>query len=104
MKVRKKNLTIGFVPTMGALHDGHLSLVALSQKANDITIVSIFVNPAQFGPNEDLESYPRTVTKDLDQLKNMNVDCVFLPTMDEIYPNGTKTATQIKLQIGRAHV
>ena len=79
--------SLGFVPTMGALHLGHVSLVKISKNNCSKTIVSIFVNPAQFGPGEDLESYPKTIEKDLMCLKQENVDAVFLPSADELYGN-----------------
>ena len=77
--------TIGFVPTMGALHQGHLSLIENSKENNDITIVSIFVNPTQFDNPEDLKKYPSTVDDDLKELETLGVNAVFLPTIDEIY-------------------
>ena len=76
---------IGFVPTMGSLHAGHLKLVEHSLKICDITIVSIFVNPKQFGTHEDLESYPKNINKDLKLLENLNVDCVFAPKKTEMF-------------------
>ena len=79
--------SVGFVPTMGALHLGHLSLVKISKKACDRTIVSIFINPTQFSPNEDLDSYPLTVEQDLMHLKKERVDAVFMPSEKEIYDN-----------------
>jgi pantoate--beta-alanine ligase len=80
--------TIGFVPTMGALHSGHLSLVERAMKETENVVVSIFVNPTQFSPGEDLDKYPRTVEKDLEMLKTLDVKCVFLPLTTEIYsPN-----------------
>jgi len=82
---KQKNKQIGFVPTMGALHDGHLSLVDFSNKENDITIVSIFVNPTQFNKPEDLEKYPKTLEKDLELLEKSGCDIVFTPTIEEIY-------------------
>jgi len=77
--------TIGFIPTMGYLHEGHLSLVAESNKQCDITVVSIFVNPSQFGVTEDLSSYPRDMKRDLTLLQKYNVDYVCCATSDENY-------------------
>lgn len=78
--------TIGFVPTMGALHSGHISLVAKSVSQNDITIVSIFVNPTQFNDPSDLQNYPRTLEKDEKLLKQNKCDILFAPSVDEMYP------------------
>jgi pantoate--beta-alanine ligase len=78
---------IGFVPTMGALHDGHLSLIQKAKEECDIVILSIFVNPTQFLPNEDLSKYPRTLEEDLAQAKEMGVDMVFTPNIDDMYAN-----------------
>ena len=83
--------TIGFIPTMGALHGGHLSLVDKSNQNCDHTIVSIFINPTQFSKDEDLNSYPKTLERDLDFLKKNHVDVVFLPTNDTLYPKGYST-------------
>lgn len=80
------NKKIGFVPTMGALHKGHLSLIHESVKENDITVVSIFVNPTQFNDSNDLKNYPRFIDKDIDLLKNTGCDFVFTPSAKEIYP------------------
>jgi pantoate--beta-alanine ligase len=82
-----KNFTIGFVPTMGALHNGHLSLVKESVDNNEITVASIFVNPTQFNKKEDLENYPRTLENDLTLLQSVSCDIAFIPTTEEIYSN-----------------
>ena len=83
--------SLGLVPTMGALHDGHLSLVRASNSQCDVTAVSIFVNPLQFGPTEDLDKYPRTLERDLSLLRELDVDFVFVPQIAEMYCPGAKT-------------
>jgi pantoate--beta-alanine ligase len=80
--------TIGFVPTMGALHEGHASLVKRSSEENDLTVVSIFVNPTQFGPNEDLDKYPRTLEADLDICRRNGATHIFTPSEATMYPEG----------------
>jgi len=82
---------IALVPTMGALHEGHLSLVRRAKKLSDITAVSIYVNPAQFGPGEDLGKYPRSLAEDKRKLRKLGVDYIFLPTNEIIYPEGYVT-------------
>jgi len=94
---RRENKKIAFVPTMGNLHDGHLALVKKAQKHADKVIVSIFVNPLQFGPTEDFGRYPRTEKSDLAKLKACHVDVVFLPEINEIYPDGKTSATTVNL-------
>ena len=84
-RISQTNQTIGFVPTMGALHQGHLSLIKQTKKQCDITVVSIFVNQLQFGPNEDFDQYPRTLEEDLNCLNNEKIDVLFLPSSIEMY-------------------
>lgn len=87
-RLRLKKKRIGFVPTMGFLHEGHLSLVRRAKRKSDIVIVSIFVNPTQFGPREDFSRYPRNLKRDCAMLKREKVDFVFIPNVSEMYPNG----------------
>src|ERR1019366_6909055 len=86
LKGRKQGKTIGFVPTMGALHVGHLALVRRAHRENDLVVVSIFVNPLQFGPKEDFKTYPRTLAKDLALLKLEKADVVFIPGSSDMVP------------------
>lgn len=96
---RRAERTIGFVPTMGALHAGHLALVAEARRRADVTVVSIFVNPTQFGDHNDLELYPRTLETDVAQLAAFGVDLVFAPTVEQMYPEGP---TQVTVHAGPA--
>ena len=90
-QAQRNGKTLGFVPTMGALHEGHLSLVRSSKARCDVTAVSIFVNPLQFGPSEDLAKYPRNLEGDARLLDGLGVDLLFIPSVDEMYPEGAKT-------------
>jgi len=94
--MRREAKSIAFVPTMGFLHEGHLSLMKKGREIADIVVASIFVNPAQFGPNEDLASYPRNIERDLRLLQKEGVDIVFLPGEKEIYPDGFQTYVELK--------
>lgn len=90
-----QNGTIGYVATMGALHQGHLSLIQNAKKNNDKTIVSIFVNPTQFGANEDFSKYPRPKDKDIELCKTAGVDVVFMPEVSQMYPNDAQNEVNI---------
>lgn len=93
---REQDQTIGLVPTMGALHDGHLSLVREARRMCDIVVVSIFVNPTQFGPTEDFQNYPRDLTKDAARLTDYNVDYIFAPSPEEIYVKNFSTYVSVE--------
>ena len=93
---KKEGKKVGFVPTMGYLHEGHLSLVRESKKRADVTVVSIFVNPTQFGPHEDFKKYPRDLEKDSAYLEKGGVDCLFYPDAAEIYPPGYRTYVEVR--------
>lgn len=92
---RHEGLEVGFVPTMGALHQGHMSLVERALLLGDRVVVSIFVNPTQFGPEEDLERYPRTLEEDLRLLEKAGAHCVFTPSADEVYSEGHSTTVHV---------
>lgn len=93
---RSKGLSIGFVPTMGFLHEGHLSLIRAAKSENDVVVVSDFVNPTQFGPNEDFESYPRNIERDTEMAINAGADVIFYPSVTEMYPNGSSTFVEVE--------
>ena len=95
-----RTVTIGFVPTMGNLHAGHTSLIERSAQQASFTIVSIYVNPSQFAPNEDLASYPRTLEDDLRECKNAGAHCIFIPSTEEVYPEDY--CTWVETDVGRA--
>src|SRR3954454_12882818 len=90
---------VGLVPTMGYFHDGHLSLMRAAREQNATVVVSLFVNPSQFGPNEDLASYPRDEERDAQLAEAHGVDILFAPPVEEVYPDGRRDQ-----EIGRAHV
>jgi pantoate--beta-alanine ligase len=95
-RARGAGRRIGFVPTMGALHDGHASLVRAVGERTDLTVVSVFVNPTQFGPAEDFTRYPRDLTRDADLCIGLGVDYLFAPENEEIYPPGASTFVEVK--------
>ena len=92
---RKAQKSVGLVPTMGFLHEGHLSLIRRAKTGNDIVVVSVFVNPTQFGPNEDFESYPRNILRDTEMAMGAGADVIFYPTVSEMYPNGSSTFVEV---------
>ena len=112
---RSEGRRVAFVPTMGNLHAGHVSLIEAARRYGDRFVASIFVNPMQFGPNEDFAHYPRTPTQDERMLAEAGCNLMFMPDVAEIYPNGSERATRVdvpglsrildgEFQIGRAHV
>lgn len=94
-RAAQRDASVGFVPTMGYLHEGHLSLVRAARAANERVVVSIYVNPKQFGPREDFATYPRDLARDAKMLQEAQVDVLFAPTDDEMYPPGYATTVQV---------
>ena len=95
-QARAEGRVIGFVPTMGALHAGHLSLVEAARRESSPVVVSIFVNPKQFGPQEDYAKYPRSLEEDREQLERLGVDILFVPSVEEMYPPGFRTTVNVE--------
>jgi len=95
-RIKKNQSSIGFVPTMGFLHEGHLSLIKKAKKDTDFVVVSIFVNPIQFGPKEDLKKYPKDLKRDIDLCKANGADIVFIPNAKSIYVNGFSTYIDVE--------
>ncbi len=95
-KAKSRHQTVGFVPTMGALHDGHLSLIRRCRKENDLAVISLFVNPKQFGPQEDFAAYPRPEKKDKLLAKKEKIDIMFYPSGKEMYPSGFLTTIEVE--------
>jgi pantoate--beta-alanine ligase len=93
---RSAGRTIGVVPTMGCLHEGHLSLMRRARQENDLVVATVFVNPTQFGPNEDFDAYPRNAQRDIDLMQAENVDIAFLPEADDLYPDGYATYVEVQ--------
>ena len=100
---REMGHKIGFVPTMGNLHNGHLSLVEVAKQHADIVVVSIFVNPTQFGPNEDFDAYPRTLERDCEMLEQQGTDIVFAPEVSEVYPKWPNLTSVRVEELGKNH-
>lgn len=95
-KARSEGKVIGFVPTMGYLHEGHLALVREAKKMSDVVVVSLFVNPAQFGPSEDFDKYPRDATRDAEMLSNEDIHFLFMPKAEDMYPENFRTTVKVR--------
>ena len=93
--LRDASRTVGLVPTMGAFHEGHLSLIRAAREENETVVVSLFVNPAQFGPSEDFGAYPRDEQRDAELAESEGVDFLFIPAVDEVYPEGFDTTVEV---------
>ena len=98
---RAAGKTVGLVPTMGFLHEGHLSLIREAKAENDVVVVSDFVNPTQFGPNEDFESYPRNIEQDTELALSAGADVIFYPSVSEMYPPESSTYVEVEGNITR---
>jgi pantoate--beta-alanine ligase len=98
---RRAGRSIGFVPTMGALHDGHLALIAAARERCDVVVLSVFVNPTQFGPGEDLDAYPRDERRDLDLAEGAGVDVAYAPSAEEVYPEDFSTFVEVTGDLAR---
>jgi pantoate--beta-alanine ligase len=96
---RRAGLKVGFVPTMGNLHEGHLQLVRRARALCDRVVVSVFVNPTQFGPSEDFARYPRTLEQDAARLRQVDADLLFAPAVDAVYPRGTEALTRVSVPV-----
>src|SRR5437899_3156483 len=95
LPARREGLSIGFVPTMGALHEGHASLIRRARVECDRVVISVFVNPTQFGPGEDFQRYPRDLEKDSALISSLGADAVFAPSVEEIYPPGPPAIVEV---------
>ncbi|MED3571889.1 pantoate--beta-alanine ligase [Cytobacillus praedii] len=96
LHAKKEGLSIGYVPTMGFLHEGHLTLMEKAREENDLVVISIFVNPLQFGPTEDLSSYPRDFDRDKELAQKQKVDYIFFPSVEEMYPRPSSVTVTVK--------
>ena len=95
-ELRSAGKKIGFVPTMGFFHEGHLELMRVARRNADVLVVSIFVNPIQFGPSEDYDRYPKDIERDKKKAQEVGVDILFLPSVEEMYPDGFQTKVHVE--------